>query len=708
VSLTVVLTPSNRTALRSLATTAAQGTAAARQQRLNAFAPATSGRLRTATALANAGFHVTSSGTWNLTATGTVGQAESLFGVQVIGSGSTMHPTTDPVIPSSFGGAATAVLGLDQRPVLTPKAVPYGLTPANLTSAYSSSASATAGAGATIATVQFSGWDSTRLVTYAAAIGRPLPSVTQVSVDGASTTTPDGTGGDDEVTIDQESLLATAPAAAQRIYFGDGTAKGIYDTYAKIAADESSTPITAVSTSWGTCETDMSSSTLSSLEDVIDRVVAEGATTFAASGDSGALCPEANNKSVVSVTYPASSPAVVAVGGSSLKANGSKWTETAWGDSSGASGGGNSAAFARPSYQSDIAVAGSRRSVPDIAEEASPSTGPGQYFGTDGGWFLGGGTSLASPLAAGAFSATLGARGCSIGVGDIHSALYSHTADFRDITTGSSGTYKAAAGYDQATGLGSPNWNALAAALPTASGCSTRTTTSTPPTSVGIAANGTSVASPAVIPASYSLRSSSGQFELTMQTDGNLVEYGNGRALWSTKTYQAGSSLRLLANGNLAVVDSSGTTRWSSGTSKAGSGVSLSLSNLGDVRLMKAGKVVWHNKAPGGNTMIPGSTLATGQALTDPTGKHQLVQEANGTLAVVSSGKTKWATKTSGQPGATFLFAANGNLEVVNGSAVWKGSFSKYGASGMKLTMQTDGNLVLYKGTKAIWSTKTS
>ncbi|WIE81199.1 S53 family peptidase [Curtobacterium sp. MCSS17_016] len=463
VSITVILTPDDRGELRSIATTSAPTD-------VSAVAPPLGHAPHVRTALEDAGFTVDAdSDRWDLTATGTAADAERLFTVHLVGVGEKMHPTSEPVMPSSFDGKATTVLGLDQRPVISPTAVP-GTPASTLTGAYGAPSSATAGAGTTIATVQFSGWNANDLKTYAKAAGKAMPSYTQISVDGASTTKKDSDAGAFEVALDQQTILAVAPKAAQRVYFADNSVQGMYDAYSHVAADVAQHGITTVSVSWLMCEPQLSARTITVLEDAIDRVVAAGATMFAASGDHGAYCTTGQK----GVGYPASSPAVLSVGGTSLTKSGTAYRETTWGNSTGSTGGGLSSKFTRPSYQSKTGIASSRRQTPDIAAIADPNTGPAVYSSIYGRWMLAGGTSLASPILAAELASTLGNRGCSIGIGDIHSTLYANPRGFRDITTGGNGTDKARRGYDLVTGLGSPNWSALKNALPKASRCQQR------------------------------------------------------------------------------------------------------------------------------------------------------------------------------------------------------------------------------------------
>jgi hypothetical protein len=164
--------------------------------------------------------------------------------------------------------------------------------------------------------------------------------------------------------------------------------------------------------------------------------------------------------------YPAYSPNVVAVGGTSLSLSGGNYAgESVWHDSSGATGGGFSSGYMRPSYQNGI-VNSSYRGMPDVAFDAAPSTGVSVYSVPYGGWAAFGGTSLSAPCWAGLIALTDQARG-AIGLGSLDSQttlsrLYSLPAgDFHDITSGSNGTYSATVGWDAVTGRGTPIANKL-------------------------------------------------------------------------------------------------------------------------------------------------------------------------------------------------------------------------------------------------------
>jgi len=189
-----------------------------------------------------------------------------------------------------------------------------------------------------------------------------------------------------------------------------------------------------------------------------------GMSYLAATGDSG---PQ--------VSWPAASANVLAVGGTTLAFSGSTRSEAVWPRT----GGGVSAYVALPAYQSGVAVPGASvkraRGVADVAFNADPATGQYVAFTPPGGntaapgWYSMGGTSLATPQWAG-LAAVANAQRRAAGrapLGALHPALYrgiaavpgSYVNAFADITRGSNGSCQgctAAAGYDLATGLGTP------------------------------------------------------------------------------------------------------------------------------------------------------------------------------------------------------------------------------------------------------------
>src|SRR3989441_5568504 len=184
-----------------------------------------------------------------------------------------------------------------------------------------------------------------------------------------------------------------------------------------------------------------------------------GVSFIASSGDSGA-----------GVAYPAASPYVVSVGGTTLNVDvsGKVQSETAWGGS----GGGVSSYESKPSYQTGF-NSNSGRGVPDVSYVADPNTGVSIYdsYGY-GGWSQAGGTSVGAPQWA-AITAIVNSGGGQLSSASFgtNTAFYNaatgpaYSANYRDITSGSNGNCgticNAGPNYDFVTGVGSPLTNNL-------------------------------------------------------------------------------------------------------------------------------------------------------------------------------------------------------------------------------------------------------
>ncbi|MBI1755694.1 MAG: S53 family peptidase [Fimbriimonas ginsengisoli] len=154
--------------------------------------------------------------------------------------------------------------------------------------------------------------------------------------------------------------------------------------------------------------------------------------------------------------YPAASPNVVAVGGTSLFTDGSgnRTSETVWSGS----GCGPSGFEPRPAYQNVISgIVGSARGICDISAVADPNTGVAVRW--NGGWYVFGGTSVSCPVIAGIVNSAGANRG---GPSAENTLIYGGLggAIFFDVTSGSAGSFSAAAGWDFPTGVGSPKGTA--------------------------------------------------------------------------------------------------------------------------------------------------------------------------------------------------------------------------------------------------------
>jgi len=281
----------------------------------------------------------------------------------------------------------------------------------------------------------------------------------------AAGTPPDTTGWSNEIAIDTQWAHAIAPAA--KIMLVEAKSESNADLYAAVDLAVAH-GATIVSMSWGGGEASNEATSDSHFE-------VTGVTFVAASGDSGH-----------GASYPAASPFVVSVGGTTLTlaSNGTWSSETAWSCGStiacefeGGSGGGESAYEAEPSYQEGVQTSG-KRGIPDVAYDGNPSTGVPEYNSYNcgssctTGWAQYGGTSIGTPQWAALFAIANSERvaGGKKPLNQPQTLLYPDAeGDYHDIISGENGSCgaqcKAGPGYDLVTGLGSPQANLLIPAL---------------------------------------------------------------------------------------------------------------------------------------------------------------------------------------------------------------------------------------------------
>jgi len=337
---------------------------------------------------------------------------------------------------------------------VTPDAIPsgYGYGPSQLQSAYNlTSASASDGAGRTIALVDAYN-DPTAasdLAAYRSAAGLPaVPSFEVVNQNGATSPLPATAPTSDDWTV-EESLdldMASAICPECNIVLVEATndsGNGLY-----IAENTAASMASYVSNSWGGTET----STDTTYDSEYFSHPSDVITASAGDDDYG-------------VIYPATSPNVVSVGGTSLTtaSNSRGWTESVWNDGGGeGTGSGCSAYEPQPSWQTALGLTGcSKRIDNDTAADADPDTGLAVYDTSNGngGWNEVGGTSASSPMLAAMF-ALAGTAGTTSTPAD---NIYTHTSDFYDVTSGSDGSCSPAylctaeTGYDGPTGIGTPD-----------------------------------------------------------------------------------------------------------------------------------------------------------------------------------------------------------------------------------------------------------
>ncbi len=252
-----------------------------------------------------------------------------------------------------------------------------------------------------------------------------------------------------------------------------------------------------ISQSWGATEETLQSpdgqAVRQGFENLYQEAARENVTVLASAGDSGVANVDVNGNvyPFPTVIYPASSPWVTSVGGTSLTAStqGQYQSEVVWNDgpTNGATGGGVSALYDEPGYQksnlpsSDQSLLGGHRGLPDVAYNADPATPilvflsfiPGQA-----GYYAIGGTSEGSPQWAGIIAD--GNQLAHHPLGFLNPALYrianrDESTSFHDVTTGNNSQdgitgYNATTGWDATTGWGSPRADDLLRRLIAAEG----------------------------------------------------------------------------------------------------------------------------------------------------------------------------------------------------------------------------------------------
>ena len=461
-----------------------------------------------------------------ITFSGTAAVAQAALGVDIhrytVAGQSHFATATEPRVPAAFAGLVAGFRGLDdflpQHPrtqahaAYTSASGNHYLAPDDAATIYNFSALYARGydgTGQTIAIVGQSAINLTDVESFRSLFNLTKNDPTLVSV--PNLVVPGVVTGDvTESDLDVEWAGAVAKNASVVFVYSTNVFNAL-----QYAVTQNLAPV--ISISYGTCETG-STAEGASLRVIAQQANAEGITLVSASGDTGPFACESNTAAIathgISVTLPASIPEVTGVGGTQFSegsgtywnaANNSNngsvisyipeavWNETADGGGIGASGGGASAQFAKPTWQAGPGVPpDGARDVPDLSMAAAADH-DGAIICSAGGCATGikgaevvGGTSVATPLFAGIaallnqYQVKSGAL-AKPGLGNINPTLYALAQNygdaFHDITTGDNVTpcrtgssgctsgsfgYAAGPGYDQATGLGSVNAYALA------------------------------------------------------------------------------------------------------------------------------------------------------------------------------------------------------------------------------------------------------
>ena len=213
------------------------------------------------------------------------------------------------------------------------------------------------------------------------------------------------------------------------------------------------------------------------------------------------------------------------------------------------------------------------------------------------------------------------------------------------------------------------------------------------------------------------LVSSSLKYELILQSDGNLVLYNSAVApVWATHTNGRPSArVCIQSDGNLVLRDIYGNTEWASGSQKLG-GVRFDIQNDGNLVIYDSWSqptwsywsgVIYPLFAPGYSSQLgAGQCLYPGQILVSPQRNYMLSMQTDGNLVIYNHFRqATWASGTNGWAVGQVCMQGDGNFVMRDpwGNAIW--STNSQGYAGTQLSMQGDGNLVVYNVYgQAIWS----
>lgn len=403
-------------------------------------------------------------------------------------------------VPTELEPIITSITGLDnrrqaipRRPAATVQRGLHRFTPPELASLYSFPEGLD-GSGQCIGILEFGGgYQESDLEAYFERVKVQRPAVTSVSVGGASNQP--GSEADYEVVLDIEVAGSAAPGASIAVYFSEFTEAGWVEAITTAIHDEEHKP-SVLSISWGYAEQEsegtfaFTTQVMDELNTIFKEAANLGITIIIAAGDDGSI--DGIQDGCVHVDFPAASPYVLAIGGTTLDADHqARIGEVVWnngiradGPGHGATGGGISEYFALPEWQanspaqvpSSASTQFRGRGLPDAAAVADIRTGYAQFI--NGKMITDGGTSAAAPLWAALVARvnqSLAQAGAGKRAGYLNPFLYASvggTAAFHDITEGNNdahgnmnGAYTAAAGWDACSGWGTPDGSALLAAL---------------------------------------------------------------------------------------------------------------------------------------------------------------------------------------------------------------------------------------------------
>lgn len=402
-----------------------------------------------------------------VSADGTAGNAQAAFltsfaRVQTHDGRAAFANNSDAHVPATLQASVLSVVGLQsvyqahtsaQRAQINAASNTPGFithNPTEFASIYSATGLPTA-AGVTVGIVTVGDLTQTLVDLHTFTTNNGLaPVLTQTVVTNGGS---GDTSGTDEWDIDSQDVVGAGGGQVGQIIFYTTPSFSYGDLVAAFNTAVTANAAKIINVSIGGCETGAAGGGAAAAGDQIFKLgVAQGQTFSISTGDFGA---DGCRNGTLTPQWPASSPYVVAVGGTSLNASTTTWYgHTVWntpGRAYFATGGSPSTFEPKPAWENPL-VPGTTRGGADIAFDADPYTG--SLVIVNGGIQLWGGTSLAAPIFAGLWARVIAVKGTSIGFAAPW--LYQLPAsDFHDVTIGNNNGETAAPGYDFPTGRGS-------------------------------------------------------------------------------------------------------------------------------------------------------------------------------------------------------------------------------------------------------------
>jgi subtilase family serine protease len=426
--------------------------------------------------------------------------------VAIVSNGTKFANTTEPAVPAALAPLIADIQGLNNtfavKPMLSdhlqfgpplPSGRPdasaspdfktaglgFGFSPSDFRTYYNEAGLISGGITGTkapdcIALAAVSDIHNNAIGAFTSKFGLPAAHVTKVFATGGKN--PGFTGANEiEAELDVEYSHAMAPSTPIRLYIG-AKANDLQDAISRAVADNT---CGTLSISFGYCG--IPSSISGAFVTIFSQAAAQGQSVFISSGDQGAagIVDGCAVGSSLNINELCANPDVTCVGGTEFNpiydsknrdtSTIHTATESAWNDGGGATGGGESVVFARPSYQLGLGLSGANRLVPDVslgASNVSPSFYIVVFF--KGALRIGkvGGTSLSSPAWAG-YSRIIAGVANKANLGPFNPMLYTlgamgSSSGLIDVISGDNSFngvlgFSAGIGYDETTGWGSPD-----------------------------------------------------------------------------------------------------------------------------------------------------------------------------------------------------------------------------------------------------------